>query len=310
MAEQKITPCLWFNDNCEEAVNFYLSVFPDSAIESIMRYPDDMGGPMANMAGKVLTAMFELGGFKFQALDGGPMFRLNQSISFMVNFDPAFDDQGREHLDEMWSRLSEGGEVLVELGEYPFSKRYGWIKDRFGVSWQLILTNPQGEPRPFIIPALLFTGAVAGRTEEALNYYAQVFPDSRQPTLFRYPAGAAPEIEGSVMFGEAALSGEWVTAMDSARDHDFAFNEAISFSIECADQVEVDHYWEKLSAVPEAEACGWVKDQFGVSWQIVPKQLGEMMAGPDKQRSNQALAAMLKMKKLDIAELEAAYNSD
>jgi predicted 3-demethylubiquinone-9 3-methyltransferase (glyoxalase superfamily) len=162
MASQKIMPCLWFDKNAEEAMNFYISTFKNSKIVSIKRYPDDIQvGPVKDMAGKVLTGIFELEGQSFMCLDGGPVFK---------------------------------------------------------------------------------------------------------------------------------------------------FNEAISLQVSCENQEEVDELWSKLSAVPEFEQCGWLKDKFGVSWQIIPKQLGEMMSDPDTEKANRVTQAMLKMHKIDIAKLQAAYD--
>jgi predicted 3-demethylubiquinone-9 3-methyltransferase (glyoxalase superfamily) len=159
---QKITPSLWFDNNCEEAMNYYVSVFPDSKIEMIRRYPEGIPeGPMKDMSGKVLTGIFELAGQRFMALDGGPIFK---------------------------------------------------------------------------------------------------------------------------------------------------FNEAISFSVECDTQDEIDHYWENLSAVPESEQCGWCKDKFGVSWQIVPKQLGELLTSDDPEKVGRVMEAFMQMKKFDIAKLQEAYD--
>ncbi len=307
--QQKITPCLWFDANCEEAVRFYTEVFPDSRIHQIEYYPDDIAvGPMANMAGKVLTAIFDLNGYSFQALDGGPRFELNPSISLMLNFDPSQDPDARTNLESLWAHLSQGGQTLMELGEYPWAPLYGWTQDRFGVSWQLILADPDGDPRPFIIPSLLFVGEVCGKAEEALDLYASVFDDSHVGTVVHYPAGMEPEREDTAMFAEASLSGEWVTAMDSAADHRFGFNEAFSLSIECADQQEVDHFWSALSAVPEAEQCGWLKDKFGVSWQVVPRQLGEFMSDADPARRGRVVQAFMSMKKFNVAALQAAFD--
>lgn len=166
---QKIITHLWFDDQAEEAMDFYVSVFKsspmkngaDSRIVSIKRYPDNMQvGPMTDMAGKVLTGVFELAGQRFMALDGGPMFKFNESVSLLID---------------------------------------------------------------------------------------------------------------------------------------------------CEKQEEIDHFWNALSAVPEAEQCGWVKDKFGLSWQINAKALGELMAAPDAEKSARVMQAMLQMKKLDIAALEEAY---
>lgn len=305
---QKITPCLWFDRNCEQAVNFYLSVFPDSKIVTLKRYPADMQvGPMKDMAGQVLTAVFKLWGYEFQALDGGPLFTINPSTSFLLNFDPSRMQNAAGDLDAAWHKLADGGRVLMPLQEYPFSKRYGWIQDRFGVSWQLMLTNPEGEPRPEIIPSQLFVNQVYGRAEEALGFYLSVFKDGKLGTVARYPAGMPPNKEGAAMFAEVRLFDQWFAAMDSAADHRFAFNEAVSYSVECGDQTEVDRYWEALTADGGAPSqCGWVKDKYGFSWQIVPRRLGELLEDPDKGRANRALQAMLKMQKLEIKELERA----
>ena len=167
--KQKITPSLWFDKECEEAINLYVEIFNknpasvvSSKIVSINRYPEGQPiGPIENMEGKVLTAIFELEGQKFMALDGGPLFK---------------------------------------------------------------------------------------------------------------------------------------------------FNESISFYVECETQEEVDYFWKLLSAVPEAERCGWLKDKFGLSWQIIPKQLGEFLTDPDKVKAGRVMQAMLRMKKIEIAELKKAYD--
>src|SRR5262249_12835079 len=161
--------------------------------------------------------------------------------------------------------------------KYPFSECYGWVQDKYGLSWQLILTNPEGEQRPTIIPSLLFAGDVCGKAEEASAYYLSTFKHCKRGTLVRYGAGQAPEKERAVMFTDFMLDGQWFAAMDSARELKFKFNEAISLMVNCDTQEEIDYYWEKLSAVPEAEQCGWLKDKFGLSWQIVPTELDEMM---------------------------------
>lgn len=307
---QKITPCLWFDKNCEEAVNFYTSIFPNSSIKHIERYPTDYQfGPVPDMGGKILTAIFSLNGLEFQALDGGPYFKKNPSISFMVNFDPSRDPEAAANLDKLWEKLSPGSTKRMELGEYPFSKRYGWIEDRFGMNWQLILTDPNGEPRPNIIPSLMFVDKVYEKGEEALNYYVSVFKnDSKMGLVAHYPPGSEPDTEKAIMFGEAMLAGQWFAAMDSAREHAFTFNEGISLTVECADQAEVDYFWDTFTKEGEESQCGWLKDKYGVSWQIVPKRMMELMMDPDRAKSKRAMMAMLTMKKLIVADLEKAAN--
>jgi predicted 3-demethylubiquinone-9 3-methyltransferase (glyoxalase superfamily) len=310
-ATAKIVPHLWFDDNAVEAARFYATLFPDSHVDTVTALPaDSPSGP----AGSVDIVEFALFGQPFMAINAGPEFRFNPSISFMVNFDPLFfgssatrNEDAKRRLDEVWEKLSAGGQALMPIGEYPFSERYGWIQDKYGLSWQLILTNPDNDPRPPILPAMLFTGKNYGKAEEAIKFYLSVFRGSRMGTLVRYGPGQPGEKEDAVAFADFMLENQWFVANESAQDHNFEFNEAVSLMVHCEDQREIDEYWKKLSAVPEAEACGWVKDRYGVSWQIVPTVLGEMMKDPDRDRARHAAEAMLKMKKLDIGELERAY---
>jgi predicted 3-demethylubiquinone-9 3-methyltransferase (glyoxalase superfamily) len=297
---QKITPNLWFDGNAKEAADFYVAAFRDSNILSTSYYPNSAEEGLAdfqlNLAGKELTVDFALGELRFTAINAGPEFTFNPSISFMVNFDPSRDEQAAERLDELWSKLIEGGEALMPLDAYPFSKRYGWVKDRYGLTWQLILTDPEGEPRPFIIPSLMFSGENANRAEEAIKFYVSVFKDAKQGPLARYAENTGPAKAGSLMYGDFTLAGQWLAAMDSGVEQDFAFNEAISLSVACKDQAEIDYFWEKLSAVPESEQCGWCKDQYGLSWQIVPENMEELMKKPN------AFANLMQMKKIVIAD--------
>jgi predicted 3-demethylubiquinone-9 3-methyltransferase (glyoxalase superfamily) len=153
----------------------------------------------------------------------------------------------------------------------------------------------------------MFTGAVAGRAEEAIDFYASVFRDARRGTVVRYGAGMEPNREGTLMFADFMLENQWFAAMDSAHEHGFGFNEAISLLVRCRTQAEIDQYWGKLSAVPEAEQCGWLKDRFGVSWQIAPAELGRMMSQGSPEQIASVTQAFLPMKKFDLAELQRAY---
>ena len=306
---QKITPHLWFDTNAEEAVQFYTSIF-NGKIGSTTRYTE-AGFEIHKMpAGTVLTMGFEIAGYNFIALNGGPVFKFNPSISFMLNFDPSKDPDAVQKLDALWEKLSEGGQALMPLQEYPFSKRYGWIQDKYGLSWQLILTDPTGEERPFIIPSLMFTGDVYGKIEEATNFYLSVFKNTKRGQLARYPAGMEPDKEGSIMFTDFLLESQWFAAMESAHEHKFKFNEAISLLVTCEDQAEIDYFWEKMSAVKESEQCGWLKDAYGVSWQIVPPGMEKMLNDSDKEKTNRAMNAMMQMKKIDIAKLQEAYEQE
>lgn len=300
MTEQIITPHLWYDTEAKEAADLYVSVFGrNSEVKDLATLHDTPSGS----AGIV---NFTIWGYEFMAISAGPHFKFNPSISFMVNFDPSQDKDARQRIDEVWEKLSEGGQTLMPLDKYPFSERFGWLEDKYGLSWQLIYTNPEGEERPLIIPSLMFVGDVCGKAEEATDFYLSVFKDSKRGAITRYPAGMEPEEEGTIMFTDFMLEGQWFAAMDSAQKHNFAFNEAVSLMVNCTDQEEIDYYWDKLSAVPEAEQCGWVKDKYGVSWQIVPANMDELMS----KNPEQTTPVMLAMKKIIIADLQRAGEGD
>lgn len=305
--KQKIVPHLWFDKEAKEAAEFYTSIFPDSTVTNVTVLRDTPSGDCD-------VVSFELWGRKFMAISAGPLFKFNPSISFMVNFDPLFfkpsaspEKDARAKIDAVWDRLSEGGTALMPIGKYPFSERYGWIQDRFGLSWQLILTNPEGDPRPPIVTSMLFVGENCGKAEEAINFYSSVFRKSKPGNVVRYGAGQAPDKEGTIMFADFMLEDCWFAAMDSAREHNFNFTEAISLMVYCDDQGEIDDCWKPLSAVPEAEQCGWLKDKYGVSWQIVPTAMEEMMRSGTKEQMARVTEAFLKMKKFNLVTLQRAY---
>ncbi|MFB5762108.1 VOC family protein [Paenibacillus medicaginis] len=298
-----ITPHLWFDKEAKEAAEFYCSIFPDSGITSATTLHDTPSGDSDLVS-------FTVWGHPFMAISAGPLFKFNPSISFMVNFDPSREENARQMLDEAWSKLSDGGTALMPLDKYPFSERYGWIQDKYGVTWQLMLTNPDGEPRPEIIPSLLFVGENCGKAEEAREFYLTVFRNAKAGALVRYGPRQEPEREGTVMFSDFRLENTWFTAMDSALEHKFNFNEAISLLVNCETQEEIDYYWDKLSAVPEAEQCGWLKDQYGLSWQISPALLDEMMTKGTPEQRERVTQAFLNMKKFNLAELEKAFQGE
>ena len=308
--KQKIVPHLWFDKEAREAAEFYVTDFPDSEVTNITTLHDTPSGDSDIVS-------FKLRGYAFMAISAGPLFKFNPSISFMVNFDPSQDVDAKARIDALWAKLSEDGKVLMPLDTYPFSERYGWTEDKYGLSWQLILTNPEGEERPLIIPSLLFVGNVYGKAEEASAFYLSVFrnlpaaqasADTKRGALVHHSAEQEPDREGTVMFTDFKIEGQWFAAMDSALDHHFQFNEAISFMVYCKDQAEIDYYWGKLSADPRAEQCGWIKDKYGVSWQIVPAALAGMMRDQDTERLARVTQAFLKMKKLDLAALQRAFD--
>ena len=162
----------------------------------------------------------------------------------------------------------------------------------------------------------MFVGKVCGRAEDAMNFYAEVFKGApggavatgeTEVTVFaRWGAGQEPEKEGTVQYATFVLNNQEFAAMDSAREHQFAFNEAVSFMVPCDTQQEIDYYWERLSADPKAGQCGWLKDKFGLSWQIVPSMMNDLLGGKDPERLKRVTQAFLKMKKFDIEALKRA----
>src|SRR5690625_1007496 len=302
MPTNNISTCLWFDDQGEEAANFYTSIFDHAKITTTTYHTVE--SPSQKPMGDVLTVGFEIEGFSFLALNGGPHFKKNPSISFILNFDPSKEENADEHLEQIWHRLMDGGTALMKLGKYPFSPKYGWVQDQYGVTWQLMLTNPEGEYRPFITPNLMFAGSNTNHAEEALNFYLSVFKEGKQGNLAPYPVPTGPAKKGSLMYGDFQIKNTWLAVMDCGVEQDLDFNEGVSIMVHCDTQEEIDYYWKRLSAVPEAEQCGWLKDKYGVSWQIVPN-LEEIIA---INRSKKAMQAMMQMKKLDIRTLKKAGN--
>jgi predicted 3-demethylubiquinone-9 3-methyltransferase (glyoxalase superfamily) len=267
---------------------------------SIERYPEGpLTSPMQGMEGRVLNGVFELAGQQFMALDGGPIFRFTPATSFFVNCETAAE------IDRLWAALSTGGSVLMPFQQYPFSEKFGWVADQYGLNWQLNL----GRREQKITPFLMFVDDQHGKAEAAIQHYTALFQDAGTTNLERYKAGEEGGDAGTVKLAVFRLAGQEFMAMDSSYQHGFSFNEAISFHVACDSQAEVDHFWGRLSADPSAEQCGWLKDQFGVSWQIIPTALGKYMSDPDPEPSKRVRDAMLQMKKIDIAGLQRAYES-
>jgi len=291
---QKITPHLWFDKEALEAANFYVSTFPNSKVKNTTMLHN-------TPSGSVDIVNFELLGLEFQAISAGPLFKFNPSISFHVTC------KTKEEVDEIWKKLSHGGQVLMELGAYPFSERYGWLQDKYGLSWQIIYSSGE-HVKQKITPVIMFVGSVCGKAEEAVNFWTSIFPEAKVNAILHFGKGEEPDKEGTLKYGSFSLFGQEFGAMDSAHEHPFTFNEAISFIVNCDTQEEINYYWEKLSAVPEAEQCGWLKDKYGFSWQVVPSGMDEMLRGDDRERIDRVTQAFLVMKKLDIAKLQEAYD--
>ncbi|MEX2284950.1 MAG: VOC family protein [Gemmatimonadota bacterium] len=296
-----VIPHLWFDQEAKEAAEFYSTVLPDSRVTNIATLRNTPSGDCD-------VVSFELAGQPFMAISAGPLFKFNPAVSFHIKCRTV------EEVDAVWAKLQPGGSVLMELGEYPFSKRYGWLADRYGVSWQIIYAGDR-EIKQRITPALMFVGAVAGRAEEAMNFYASAFgsrggaEESKVQVFMRWGKDEEPDQEGTVKYAAFELLGQEFVAMDSAHEHKFTFNEAISFLVPCDTQQEIDYLWSKLSADPKSEQCGWLKDRFGVSWQISAAEMDEFLSSGDQEKIDRVTQAFLQMKKIDLAELEGAAAS-
>ena len=298
---QKITPFLWFDKEAKEAAGFYTSLFTAtfdasggrSKIKNATTLDDTPSGTV-----EIIT--IHLLGQEFSLMSAGPLFKFTPSVSFLV----ACTEKAQ--VDGLWEELSEGGTALMELGEYPFSQRYGWVQDRYGLSWQVMFMGDR-KVEQRIIPTLMFVGKQCGNAEDAIRLYTSVFHNATVGDIRRYGKGEKPDKEGSVRHAGFTLEGQQFAAMDSAHEHNFTFNEAISFVVNCESQEEIDYYWGKLSADPKAEQCGWLKDKFGLSWQIVPTAMDEMLKDKDKRKVSRVTESFLKMKKFDIEKLVKAY---
>ncbi|QSX08227.1 VOC family protein [Alkalibacter rhizosphaerae] len=285
----KIIPHLWYDKEAKEAAVLYTKAFRDSRIMGSTILRDTPSGDTE-------IVDFELMGTRFQAISAGPYFTFNPSISLMVSLN------AKEEVERLWSVLSEGGEALMPLQEYPFSKLYGWVKDKFGLTWQLMFV--EDEARQKIKPSLLFSNGVCGLAEEAVRFYLEVFEDSSIAWINHYREGEAQDKEARVNFAAFTLSNMEMVAMDNGMGGDFTFTEAFSLIVFCKNQLEIDYYWEKLSADPAAEQCGWIKDKYGLSWQIIPEGLDELLVQGSEEEISRATKAFLQMKKIDLKELE------
>ena len=293
---QGITPFLWFDDQAEEAVGFYVSLFKQSKIETKTYYNEDIAKVAERPVGSLMAVDFQLEGQDFVALNGNDDSSFTPATSFFVSCETP------EEIDRLWQKLTEGGSVLMPLGQYPFSERYGWLQDKYGLSWQLIL----GERSQKITPCLLFVGKQAGKAEEAINLYTSTFPNSQVVSLERYTADEGADA-GRIKYAMFSLNGQAFIAMDSGMpEHAFTFTMATSLMVNCETQAEVDHFWEKLTTGGKEIACGWLSDPYGLGWQITPILLNELRKDPNPEKSRRAMKAMMQMVKIDIATLQRA----
>lgn len=291
---ERIVPHLWFNDNAKEAVNFYRTLFDDSKMMLEQKLDGTPSGENA------AYYEFTLAGQLFGALNGGPHFTFNPAISISVNCETI------EETEVLWQKLIEGGRALMPLQEYTFSKLYGWVEDKYGLSWQVIYTEGF-EYEQKITMQLMFSGHMTGKANEAIKYYTDLFKDGVIGDIHEYEEGQAVQEDAKISHANFSILDTEILASDNGTQTDYTFNEAISLMVLCVTQAEIDYYWEKLSADPEAEQCGWLKDKFGVSWQIVPANMNELMSRGTQAQIDAVTQEFLKMKKLDKNHLERAW---
>lgn len=285
---QKINPCLWFDTQAEDAAKFYTSLFKKSKIGKIARYGEAGAQVSGQKKDSVMTVEFEIEGYKILGLNGGPIFKFTPALSLFVWCETEAE------IDELWQKLGTGGEVRMGLDKYPWAEKYGWTADRYGVEWQLML-SPQAQK---ITPAFLFVKELFGKGEEAMNFYMSLFKNSQVHSIAR------DEATKTIQHCIFSLEGQNFALMEGEGSHNFTFSSAFSLVINCETQDEIDTYWTKLSAGGSTEQCGWLKDKYGVSWQITPRIMDELMSDPLK--SEKVMKAMLQMKKLDIKKLRQA----
>jgi predicted 3-demethylubiquinone-9 3-methyltransferase (glyoxalase superfamily) len=296
ISKQKITPCLWFDNQAEGASAFYTSVFRNSRIKEISRYRKEGFEIHGKPEGAVMTVRFELENYEIVALNGGPNFRINPSVSFFITCETDLE------VNDLWDKLSAGGETLMPLDKYDWSERYGWVQDRFGVSWQISLGKISDTGQK-IVPCFLFVGSHLGQAREAVHRYTSLFENSDIDGILTEPGTER------VLHSQFSLCGEKFMAMESDLDHQFSFNKAVSLIINCNTQEEVDHYWNALGegGDPGARQCGWLKDKFGIYWQVIPEILPELLKDPDPEKAGRVTEVMLKMEKIEIEKLLYAY---
>lgn len=279
-----IKPCLWFDNQAKEAAKFYCSIFNDCSIVSENDF----------------IVEFILDGFTLLGMNGGPLYKINPSISLFVTC------KSDSEIEDIYNKLFSGGSAMMPLDKYPWAEKYGWVVDKFGMTWQLIL-DKSAEQKSKIIPALLFVNEMFGKAQDAINYYKTIFPNSKELISELYTIEDA-QPDGFLKFGMFELNNSLFVAMDGPGNNNFAFNEAVSFVITCDNQNEIDYFWDKLTLEGQENRCGWLKDRFGISWQIVPSILSQLMS--DKSKRGKVTESFLKMVKFDIQELLTAANND
>jgi predicted 3-demethylubiquinone-9 3-methyltransferase (glyoxalase superfamily) len=279
--KEKITPCLWFDGNAKEAADLYCSVFADAKITAQSPFVTGI-----SVSGQSITL-----------LDGGPKYKPTPSISFY------YICEKEDELNRIWKAFTKNGNVMMPLDKYPWSEKYGWVTDKFGISWQLALGKISDVGQK-ITPCLMFSGKQYGRADEAIKHYSSIFNNVKVDGILRYGKDEAPDVEGKVKHAQLSMNNYKFMIMESAHSYNFTFTEGVSLTIHCENQDQIDYYWQKLTESGQESMCGWLKDKFGVSWQIIPTILDTLMSDP--QKAGKAAQAFMSMRKLNIEQIVQA----
>jgi predicted 3-demethylubiquinone-9 3-methyltransferase (glyoxalase superfamily) len=279
--KEQITPCLWFNSQASEAAAFYCAQFANTRI----------------MSQSPVVTEIKVGRQHITLLNGGPKYEPNASISLF------YICETEAEINRVWEAFTQDGTVLMPLGKYDWSEKYGWVNDQYGISWQLALGKTEDVGQN-VTPCLMFVGDQYGRAQEAINHYTAIFKDHLVDGILRYGHHEQPDKEGNIKHAQVALNGQKFMFMESALPHNFTFTEGVSLTIHCESQEEIDYYWTRLTENGSESMCGWLKDKFGVSWQIIPNILGKLMSDPAK--AGKAAQAFMQMRKFDIEKMVQA----
>lgn len=287
--ENKFAPCLWVDNQVEEMTVLYTKVFENGKPLKTLYFLEDAHGKI----GDILTQSVQLANQEFILLNGGPEFKATPSISYMVTC------TSETQLQVLWQELSEGGKLLMNLAIYPEVGQFGWLEDRFGISWQFSLDQSSSSQK--ITPCFMFSGEQYGNASSAVAEWIEVFQSGE--ILEHYSNG-----DSTTKLSKFTLHQQEFMAMDSAVDYGFTFSLANSFYVYCENQKEIDRLWTAITSKGTEMPCGWMGDRFGVAWQTVTRDMNTML---DRKNLTKALAvtqAVYGMMKIDSEELRRIYN--
>ncbi|MDX1447045.1 VOC family protein, partial [Lishizhenia sp.] len=236
-------------------------------------------------------------GTRVTLMNGEGVDKKSPSFSFYYLFET------EQEFDRVYQKFIEEGKILMPLDQYPWSEKYTWVEDKFGVTWQLALGNLELVNQR-VSPFLTFSGDNFGRGEQALNLYQSLFEDFQSGGILKYDAQSGKDSEGKIQHTQFRINDTMVMLSENPESHTWNFSEGASFMLLCDTQEEIDFFWNELSTGGEEMRCGWLIDQFGVSWQIIPSVLGDLLQ--DQSRIEAVSEAFLGMKKIDIDTLTLA----